>query len=62
MVIYEVSDAATLDGLTIERDGSRLLVRTVVDSRERVTILANGFDEGLRLAHALLDALGEEDS
>ncbi len=59
-VVYEISDPATLDGLTIERDGSRLLVRSVVDGRERCTILAHGVAEGRRLAAALLDALDPE--
>lgn len=58
--IYEVADPVTTDSLSIERDGDRLLVRSVADERERVTILCRGRAEGLRLAAALFDALESE--
>ena len=56
--IYRIDDAATGDGLTIERDGSRLFVRLRVEQQTTTLILAN-LDDARRLADALQSSLGE---
>jgi len=55
--LYIADDPVSADSLSIERDGDRLLVRSVAAGRECVMVLVRGRAEGLRLAHALLAAL-----
>ena len=52
-MLYEADDPITSDSLTVERDGERLLLRSLVDGRER-TIIIVGADEAQRLARALV--------
>jgi len=58
--IYAIDDPVSRDELAVLLAGERLLVRSTVDGRARVVVVCHGRAEGLRLAHALLDALGEE--
>jgi len=55
-VLFVASDPVTSDSLAIERDGDRLLVRSVAGGSECVMVLVRGRAEGLRLAVALLAA------
>ena len=58
--LFETADPVSLDSLSVELDGERLLVRSTVDNRERLLVLARGREDGLRLARALLAALEQE--
>ena len=54
--IYRIDDAATGDGLTIERDADRLIVVLAIEGREHTLILADGLRVGERIAEALRGA------
>ena len=58
--LYSIADDATGDAISFETDGGRLLVRSRVEARERVVIVADGVDAGLALADALRSAFATE--
>ncbi len=60
-MLFEAADSVSHDSIEIGlAGGERLLVRSVVDGRERMLVLCHGREQGLKLARALIGALDPE--